>query len=110
MMKKLILLIVLSLTYLLTVAQEWSIHYAGAYPVGCIHFHDGFIDEDGVTFLAGQEGANPDTPDALFMRIESDGNHTEFKYAKEGFRSRITSVIELPDHNLFVNLLIVSIV
>ena len=101
MMKKLILLIVLSLTYLLTVAQEWSIHYAGAYPVGCIHFHDGFIDEDGVTFLAGQEGANPDTPDALFMRIESDGNHTEFKYTKEGFRSKITSVIELPDHNLF---------
>lgn len=36
------------------------------------------------------------------MRIETDGAHYEFKYVKEGYHSQATSILELPNHNLFV--------
>lgn len=100
-MKKLILALLFSFIYLNIPAQEWNIHYSGDYPEGCTHFHDGFIDEDGVTFLAGQTGPDTDTPETLFMRIEPDGSHSEYKYSKPGFHSRATCIIEMPDHNLF---------
>ena len=100
-MKKLILALLFSFIYLNIPAQEWNIHYSGDYPEGCTHFHDGFIDEDGVTFLAGQTGPDTDTPETLFMRIEPDGSHSEYKYSKPGFHSRATCIIETPDHNLF---------
>lgn len=102
MMKKLVLFVAFCLANLFVSAQEWSINYVGDHPAGRIHFHDGFIDGDGVTFFAGQEGPSTDTPDALFMRIEPNGSHSEFKYVKEGFHSRATCIIEMPDHNLFV--------
>lgn len=101
MMKKLILSLIFSFTYLFIPAQEWSIHYTGDYPEGRIHFHNGFVDKDGVTFLAGQEGPETDTPDALFMRIDPDGSHSEFKYVRPGFHTKATCVIEMPNHNLF---------
>ena len=101
MMKKLFIFIVFCLTYLFSSAQEWDIHYVGDHPTGRIHFHDGIIDRDGVTFLAGQEGPDDGTPEALFMRIEPDGSHTEFKYQKEHFHSRATCIIEMDNHNLF---------
>lgn len=101
MMKKLSFFLAFFLAYLFVSAQEWSINYVGDYPAGRIHFHDGIIDEDGVTFLAGQEGSSTDTPEALFMRINPDGSHLEFKYAKAGFQSKATCIIEMPDHHLF---------
>lgn len=101
MMKKLVLFVAFCLANLFVSAQEWNINYVGNYPTGHIHFHDGFIDGNGVTFFAGQEGPSTDTPDALFMRIEPDGSHSEFKYITEGFHSRATCIIEMPDHNLF---------
>ena len=102
MMKKLFLSIAFCLTYLFLSAQGWSVNYIGDYPSGRTHFHDGFIDEDGVTFLAGQEGPSTNMPKALFMRIEPDGSHTEYKYVKEGYYSRATCIIEMHNHNLFV--------
>ena len=101
MMKKLLLYIAFFLTYLIVPAQEWSINYIGDHPDGRTHFHDGIIDGDGVTFLAGQEGPDADTPEALFMRVNPDGSHSEFKYVKAGFHSRATCIIEMPNHNLF---------
>ena len=79
MMKKLILALLFSFIYLNIPAQEWNIHYSGDYPEGCTHFHDGFIDEDGVTFLAGQAGSDTDTPEAIFMRIEPGKNESELR-------------------------------
>ena len=102
-MKKHLLLFVFCLTHLLASAQDWSIRYVGNYPNGYIHFLDGIIDEDGVTFLVGHEGPNYDSPKALFMRIDSDGNPTVFKYNKTGFYSRATCIIELSDHKLFAS-------
>lgn len=101
MTKKLLLLIMFCLTHLFATAQDWSIRYVGDYPMGRIHFIDGIIDEDGVTFLAGQEGPHLDTTNALFMRIDPDGNHSEFKYSKSGCRSRATCILVLPDNHLF---------
>ncbi|MBO6026716.1 MAG: T9SS type A sorting domain-containing protein [Bacteroidales bacterium] len=101
MMKKLFLLTTLCLTSVILTAQEWTINYAGDHPSGRIHFHDGIVDEDGVTFLAGFEGPDSDNPDALFMRIEPNGSHTEFKYVANGYRSKMTCIIETPSHNLF---------
>jgi len=101
MMKKLFLFTAFCLTYLFSPAQEWSINYVGNYPNGRTHFHDGIIDEDGVTFLAGQEGYDSDTPEALFMRIDPNGEHREYIYPKEGFHSKATCIIETTDHNLF---------
>lgn len=101
MMKKLLLITVLCLTHLLLAAQDWSIHYIGEYPIGRTHFSDGIIDADGVTFLAGFEGPNLDNSEALFMRIERDGSHLEFKYQKEGYHSKATCIIEMPNENLF---------
>lgn len=101
MMKKLFLIIIFSFTYLIIPAQQWSIYYTGDNPEGRIHFHDGFIDEDGVTFLAGQEGPDADSPEALFMRIEPDGSHSEYKYSKPGFLSKATCIIEMPNQKLF---------
>ena len=101
MTKKLIFVFVLCLAQLLLRAQDWSIHYVGNYPMGRIHFFDGIIDEDGVTFLAGMEGSGVNTPEALFMRIEPDGNHSEFKFSRNGYHSKATCILELPDHNLF---------
>lgn len=100
-MKKLIFALLFSFIYLIIPAQEWNIHYSGEYPEGYIHFHDGFVDEDGVTFLAGQAGPDANTPETIFMRIEPDGGHSEYKYSKPGFHSRATCLIELPDHRLF---------
>lgn len=83
-------------------AQEWSISYSGDFPQGFTRIIDGFIDEDGVTFLSGQEGPNENQHDALFMRIEPNGTHAEFKYHKTGFHSKANCIIELQNHNLFV--------
>ena len=101
-MKKPYLIIALCLISFLLSAQEWSISYPGEFPLGFTRFIDGFIDEDGVTFLSGQEGPDESHPDALFMRIEPNGTHKEYKYLIEGFHSRASCIIELPNHNLFV--------
>jgi hypothetical protein len=101
MTKKLFLMIVFCLTQLFVIAQEWSIHYVGEHQNGRIHFKDGTIDKSGVTFLAGLEGPNIDSTEALFMRIDPEGNHSEYKYTRAGFRSRATCIIELPNNHLF---------
>ncbi len=83
-------------------AQEWIVNYPGDYPTGCTTFIDGFVDEDGVTFLAGREGATRETPDALFMRIEPNGEYTVFKYALPGYYCQAHCIIEMENHHLFV--------
>lgn len=102
MKKKLYFSIAFCLFHMLLSAQEWSINYQGSHPSGRTHFRDGFVDEDGVTFLAGQEGPDDDTPETLFMRIEPDGSHSEFLYQKTGCHSKATCILEMQDHNLFV--------
>lgn len=102
MMKKTIFIFALFLLSFSLPAQEWSIRYSGAYPLGFTRFLDGFIDEDGVTFLSGQEGADESQCNALLMRIESDGSHREFIYNKIGHYSKANCIIEMPNHNLFV--------
>ena len=102
MMKKCLLTIAMGLFFFQVSAQEWVVSYVGDYPSGLTTLVDGFIDEDGVTFLAGREGVDDEVSDALLMRIEPDGRHTEFKYLKEGYHSKATCIIEMNDHNLFV--------
>lgn len=83
-------------------AQEWSVSYAGGYPSGYTHFFDGFIDQDGVTFLIGEEGPDESDPEALLMRIDPHGEHSEIHYRKSGFYTKGTCIIETANHNLFV--------
>ena len=101
-MKKHLYFIALCLFCFQLSAQEWVVSYTGEHPSGFTTLVNGFVDEDGVTFLAGREGANENDSDALLMRIEPDGSHTEFKYVKNGCHSRATCIIEMNDHNLFV--------
>lgn len=82
-------------------SQEWCFHYTGEFPNGHIHLTDGFIDREGVTFFAGHEGPDSDSPNALFMRIEANGQHQEFNYRKNGYHSKATCLLELPNGNLF---------
>ena len=101
-MKKLYLILASILLSAHITAQDWSFSYTGDYPEGSIQFCDGFIDEAGVTFLAGREGPDYDHPEALVMCIEPNGNHSVFKYQKEGCLSRATCILEMPNHNLFI--------
>ena len=102
MMKRLILSIALFLFCLHLSAQEWVVSYFGEHPTGFTTLVDGFIDEDGVTFLAGREGIDKDTSDALLMRIEPNGTNTVFRYEKEGCHSKATCILEMNNQNLFV--------
>lgn len=101
-MKRLLFTISFSLFCIHLPAQEWVISYIGEYLYGFTTLVSGFIDEDGVTFLAGREGIEEYTSDALLMRVEPNGTHSEFKYLKEGYHSKATCIIEMNDHNLFV--------
>ena len=101
-MRRLLLAIAIVLTALYASAQEWSIRYTGDYPSGSIHFSDGIIDDDGVTFFVGREGPDREHPEAVVMRVEANGDHIENKYHKTGCFSHATCIVELPNHNLFV--------
>lgn len=83
-------------------AQRWTIDYLGEHPTGRTHITSGFVDLDGVTFLAGYTGPDTDHPEAFFMRIEADGSFTTLTYQKESCRSRATSIVETDNHQLFV--------
>lgn len=102
MIKKSILTFVFCLFFLHLSAQDWVVRYVSEHLSGLTSFVDGFIDEEGVTFLAGREGVNENISDALLMRIEPDGAHSTFRYEREGYHSKATSIIEMGDHNLFV--------
>lgn len=101
-MKKRSIIILLCLICFHLSAQEWVVSYTGAHPSGLTTLADGFVDEDGVTFLAGREGENEEISDALLMRIEPTGTYSTFKYTKEGFHSRATCIIEMSNQHLFV--------
>ena len=101
-MKKSFFTIALCLLFFKLSAQEWVISYVGEHIPGLTTMVNGFVDEDGVTFLAGREGVDEEHSDALLMRIEPDGTHTEFKSVKDGYHSKATCIIEMTDHNLFV--------
>lgn len=101
-MKKLLFTFALCLACFHLSAQEWVVRYVGEHLPGHTTFVDGFIDEDGVTFLAGREDVEEGLSDALLMRIEPDGAHTEFRYDREGYHSRATCILEMRNHNLFV--------
>lgn len=101
-MKKRFFTFALCLFFFHLSAQEWVVSYTGDHIPGLTTLVDGFVDEDGVTFLVGCEGIDNDVSDALLMRIEPDGSHYEFKYLREGYHSKATCVIEMNDHNLFV--------
>ena len=83
-------------------SQSWVVDYHGSHPSGSTHLYSGFVDADGVTFLSGREGSDTDHPEALVMRINPDGSHSEYVYHKDGYYSNATSVVETDDHNLFV--------
>ena len=102
MKKKICITIVLCLVGLRLFPQYWAIDYLGDYPMGRTHIYDGFVDKDGVTFLAGQTGPDKDTPEAFLMRIEPDGNHVTFTYHHEGCLSKATSMVEMSNQQLFV--------
>lgn len=102
MMKRHSLAIVLFLLCLRLPAQEWVVRYVGEHLSGLTTLVDGFIDEDGVTFLAGREGADKDASDALLIRINPDGTHSVFRYEREGYHSNATCILEMNNHNLFV--------
>jgi hypothetical protein len=83
-------------------SQSWIIDYRGDYPSGRTHFNSGFVDEDGVTFLAGVQGPDHESHETLLMRIEPNGEHQETVYHKDGFISEAHCIIETDDHHLFV--------
>lgn len=83
-------------------AQEWTLHYREGYPDGRIHFHDGWVDQEGVTFLAGEEGVDYQHPHTILLRIEPDGTHHAFHYSRPGCHTKATCLVETPDQHLFV--------
>ena len=101
-MKKQLLTFALFFFSLHLSAQEWVVSYVGDYSEGLTTLVDGLIDEDGVTFLVGQEGTGETDCDALLMRIAPDGTHSVFKYLKDGHHSKATCIVEMNDHNLFM--------
>ena len=100
--KKYTLLIALVMSCFFLSAQEWALRYPGEHPNGYSHFFDGFVDEDGVAFLVGQEGPHRDTANAVLLRIESSGCPASFIYTKEGYFSKASGIVEMPDHHLLV--------
>ena len=83
-------------------AQEWSVRYPSAYPSGYNHFHDGYVDEEDVTFLVGQEGPDKETSNAMLFRVGPDGSHSSYQYSKAGYFSKATCIVEMPGDRLFV--------
>lgn len=102
MSRNIYLAIALFIHFLQLPAQQWSISYPGNYPDGRTHFYDGFVDQQGVTFLAGHEGPDNEHPQTLLMRINPDGTHSECHFQEPGCLSKATCVIETLDHRLFV--------
>ena len=102
MSKSILFLLTFFLCSLPLSAQEWSVRYPSEYPSGYNHFHDGFVDEDGTTFLVGQEGPDKSTPNAILFRIATDGNHFSYTYNKPGFNSKANCIVEMPNDRLFV--------
>ena len=83
-------------------AQEWSVRYPSGHPSGYNHFHDGFVDANGVTFLVGQEGPSKDYSDAILFRVGPDGSHTSYTHNKSGFHSKANCIVEMSNDHLFV--------
>lgn len=102
MIKNYIFLIAFVTSCLFVTAQEWTLRYSEENPSGYTHFAEGFIDEEGVVFLVGQEGPDRDTANAIILRIEPDGRPSSLHYAKEGFHSKASGIVEMPDHHLLV--------
>lgn len=102
MKKALCLVLLLGLARMPLRAQQWTLHYKEEYPEGRTHFYDGWVDPEGVAFLAGEEGTDYGHPHALLMRIEPDGRHTEFHYHRPGCYTKATCLIETSNRNLFV--------
>ena len=101
-MKKRLFTIVTCLLCIHLSAQDWVVSYVGEHLSGFTTLADGFVDTDGVTFLAGQEGPNETASNALLLRIEPDGVYSTFRYDKEGYQSKATCILEMNDHHLFV--------
>lgn len=82
-------------------SQEWTLHYQEGYPDGRTHFHDGWVDREGVAFLAGEEGPDYRHPHTLLLRIAPDGTHRAFHYTRPGCHTKATCLVETPDGHLF---------
>lgn len=102
MINKLFTAVLILGSQLLLPAQDWNIRFSGEHPDGYTHFHDGLVDENGVTFLVGQEGPDMETATALLLRIESDGRHSSCQHKTTGYHSKATCIVETNDHRLFV--------
>ena len=50
----------------------------------------------------GQEGPNRNTSDAIVFRVNPDGSHSSYKYAKKGCHSKTTCIVGMPNDQLFV--------
>lgn len=83
-------------------SQSWVVDYLGSYPSGSTHFSTGFVDMDGVTFLAGREGPSREQPETLLLRIDPDGSHSSFIYHKTGYHSKASCIVETIENHLFV--------
>lgn len=102
MKKSHLLIILLCLMCFPLRSQEWTIHYRGDYPEGRTHFHDGLVDQEGITFFAGEEGPDYQHPHTLLLRIENDGTHRALHYSRPGCHTKATCLVETLDHCLFV--------
>lgn len=102
MTKKIALLAIILFVSHFLPAQEWNVRYPSIHPSGYNHFHDGYVDNDGVAFLVGQEGPSRELSDAILFRVGSDGNHATYRYNKEGYASKANCIVEMPDDLLFV--------
>lgn len=82
-------------------SQEWTLSFQEGYPGGRTHFHDGWVDQEGVAFLAGEEGPDYQHPHVVLLRIALDGTYQAFHYNRPGCH-KATCLIEMPDGRLFV--------
>lgn len=82
--------------------QEWRVRYTGTYPDGYTRFIDGFTDEEGVTFLVGQEGPDKEHAASLLLRLDSDGTYSALRSEDTVYHSIASCIVETEDHRLFV--------
>lgn len=100
MTKHLLFTIAVSLMTCMVTAQSWTIRCRDLNAFEYTEFEDGFIDNQGVAFLAGRSGDDHEQSKAYLMRIDSDGTPSTIRY-EEGVCSCLNSIIEYDEGRIF---------
>lgn len=83
-------------------SQTWTVHCKNLTPFEYTEFEDGFVDEDGIVYLAGRNGNDYEHGAAYVMRIQPDGGTSTYRYEENECLSSLSSIIAMDDERIFV--------